>query len=151
MKWRTNYKRPHIYCKLASWSRLNIFRTAPSVGHSFPFPLLRSPLSCLSFIIWWMTWLVPPTHPPPVFTSVFILLLLGGAEVRVRGQLPGLTTEPCSVLSFFFFLPDNSVPQEQEWTASAARSVHTDCTFSECRPVSHFHRTLFIRPVARLL
>lgn len=68
--------------------------------------------------------------------------------------MPGLTAEPCSVLSFFVrvILPDNSVPKEQDaGSASAARSVHTGCVLSARGTVSRFHRTLFMRPLAWLL
>lgn len=73
-----------------------------------------------------------PSSPP---SELFYLVHLPHrTKVRVRGQLPGRTTEPVlkgvlmylpSILSFCFISPDNSFPQEMaSLSPTATRSLH---------------------------
>lgn len=78
------------------------------------------------------SFLVAP--PLPLCSLLYLVHLPCCTEVRVRGQLPGSTTEPVlegvvmllrSVLSFCFISPDNSFPQDTALHSPAALcSVH---------------------------
>lgn len=99
-----------------------------SCGHLLLYPLLIFPAFPTPPLPAHLTYSPPPSHssflvaPPfPLSSLLYLVHLPCRAEVRVRGQLPGRTTEPvldgvvmylCFVLSLCFILPDNSFPQE---------------------------------------